>query len=309
MASRCRGEVMIAAMIVARKSFVRSDCRGASISECFWCRVRGWSPWTTLPLERGAPAIALDDNLDDGGVVNKAIDGGERHSRIREDPVPLSKGLIGGDQHGTPLVASSDELEQHAGLGLVLGDVGKIIADQQVEAIKAVDGGLEVKLAASQLELLHEIGGAGEEDAPSVLDEGQADSCRQVALAAAGRPEQEQIGALAQPAVTGGERHHLRLRDHRHGLEVEAVEGLPGWQPGFDEMTVGAPATAFGDLVLGHGGEEAGRRPTFLVGLLGKLRPSTLMAGRRSSLSNRLRRAVSTVLATLMRHLRSRRYQ
>ncbi|WP_247484709.1 hypothetical protein, partial [Bradyrhizobium sp. 193] len=32
----CRGEVMIAAMIVARKSFVRSDCRGASISECFW---------------------------------------------------------------------------------------------------------------------------------------------------------------------------------------------------------------------------------------------------------------------------------
>lgn len=132
MGSRCRGEVMIAAMIVARKSFVRADCRGASISECFWCRVRGWSPWTTLPLERGAPAIAFDVHLDDGGVVNEAIDGGERHSRIREDPVPLSKGLIGGDQHGTPLVASADELEQHAGLGLVLGDVGKIIADQEV---------------------------------------------------------------------------------------------------------------------------------------------------------------------------------
>lgn len=35
MASRCRDEVMIAAMIVARKSFVGSDCRGASISGGF----------------------------------------------------------------------------------------------------------------------------------------------------------------------------------------------------------------------------------------------------------------------------------
>ena len=36
--------------------------------------------------------------------------------------------------------------------------------------------------------------------------------------------------------------------------------------PRLDEMALGAPATAFGDLVLGNGGEEAGRRPTFLVG-------------------------------------------
>src|SRR3954452_4718726 len=98
-----------------------------------------------------------------------------------------SKGMIGGDQHGTPLVASADELEQHAGLRLVLGDVGKIIADQEVEAIEAANGGLEIELAPRHLELLHEIGGAGEEDAPSVLDKGQADRCRQVALAAAGR--------------------------------------------------------------------------------------------------------------------------
>jgi|UPI0004B17ECE hypothetical protein len=31
--------------------------------------------------------------------------------------------------------------------------------------------------------------------------------------------------------VAGGERGHLRLGDHRHGLEVEVVEGLSGWQP------------------------------------------------------------------------------
>ena len=100
-----------------------------------------------------------------------------------------------------------------------------------------------------------------------------------VALAAAGRAEQEQIGALAEPAVAGGERHDLRLGDHRHGLEVEAVEGLSGGQPRLDEMALDATATAFGDLVLGDGGEEAGRRPAFLVGLLGKLRPQHLDGG------------------------------
>src|SRR5215475_12830587 len=57
---------------------------------------------------------------------------GERGDRWRraswqgpEDPVPFSEGLIGSDQHRAPLVACADELEQHTGLGLVLGDVGK----------------------------------------------------------------------------------------------------------------------------------------------------------------------------------------
>jgi hypothetical protein len=47
----------------------------------------------------------------------------------------------------------------------VLGDVGKIIEDQEIEAIEAVDGGLEVELAPRHLELLDEIGSADEEDA------------------------------------------------------------------------------------------------------------------------------------------------
>jgi len=73
-------------------------------------------------------------------------------------------------------------------------------------------------------------------------------------------------------------------------------------------MALGPPAAAFGDLVLGNGGEEAGRRPA-LSDCSGTCGHSTLMAGSRNSLSNRLRRAVSIVLAVLMRHLRSRRHR
>lgn len=44
-----------------------------------------------LPLDRmrGAPAIALDVHLNDGGLVNEAIDGGERHGGVAETKVPL----------------------------------------------------------------------------------------------------------------------------------------------------------------------------------------------------------------------------
>src|SRR5438445_7106922 len=97
MASQCRGEMMIAAKTVARKSFVRFDCRGASISEGFGCRVRWWPSRATLSFERSAPAIALDVHLDDGGMVDEAIDGGEGHGGVREDLVPFAEWLIGSD--------------------------------------------------------------------------------------------------------------------------------------------------------------------------------------------------------------------
>ena len=187
--------------------------------------------------------------------MNEAIDRGERHGGIGEDLSPLAERLVGGDEHRATFVSCADELEQHAGLGLILGDIGEIVEDQEIEAIEPIDGGLEIELATRHLELLDEIGGAGEEHAPSVLDQGEADGGREMALSAAGRAEQEQIGALAQPAVAGGERGHLRLGDHRHGFEVEAVEGLSGRQPRLGEMTLDAASAAFGEFVFGDGDE------------------------------------------------------
>ena len=138
---------------------------------------------------------------------------------------------------------------------------------------------LEREFAAGDLQLLDEVGGAGEEHAPAVLDEGEADGRSEMALAAAGRAEQEQVGALLEPAVAGGERHDLGLGDHRHGVEVEGVEGLAGRQAGLGEMALDAAAVAFGELVLGERGEEAGGGPAFLVGLFGELRPDELDGG------------------------------
>ena len=136
----------------------------------------------------------------------------------------------------------------------------------------------ESQLATSDLEPLHEISGAGEHHAPSILDQGEPERCRQMALAAARWAEEQDVGTLRQPSVAGRQRHHLSFRDHRHGLEVERGERLAGRQTRLGEMPLDAAATTVGHLVLGKRREEAGRRPAFLVGLLGELGPYQLDA-------------------------------
>jgi hypothetical protein len=108
------------------------------------------------------------------------------HGGIGEDLAPLTERLVCGDEDGAAFVAGTDELEQDAGLGLILADVGEVGEDQEVEAVEAVDGGFEGEFAPRDLEFLDEVGGPGEQDPRSVLDQGEADGCGEMALAAAG---------------------------------------------------------------------------------------------------------------------------
>jgi len=81
--------------------------------------------------------------------------------------------------------------KEDAGSGLVFGDVGEVIEDQEVVFVELGNGGFESVLATGNLQPLDEIGGASEQPAPAVFDEREAESCRKVAFAAARRPEQQ----------------------------------------------------------------------------------------------------------------------
>ena len=133
----------------------------------------------SLAFEGGAAAVAFDVHLEDGGVVDEAVDDGERHRLVGEDLAPFAERLVGGDEQGSPLVSGADEFEQHAGFGLILGDVGEVVEDQQMVFVELGDGGFESEFAAGNLQPLDEIGGAGEQHAPAVFDKGEAESCRQ----------------------------------------------------------------------------------------------------------------------------------
>ena len=64
----------------------------------FSCRVRWWPTGTALSVEGGAAAIAFDVHLQDGGVMDEAVNGRERHGLVGEHLARLAEGLIGSDQ-------------------------------------------------------------------------------------------------------------------------------------------------------------------------------------------------------------------
>lgn len=212
-------------------------------------------------------------------MVDETVDRGERHGLVRENSRPIAKGLVGGDRQRTAFVAGRDELEQDAGLRLILADIGEVIEDEEVILVELGERRLELEVAAGGLKPLHEVGGAGEQHAPTALDQCQAESCRKMRLSGARRAEHDQVGAFVQPAVASGECHDLRLADHGHRLEVEAVERLAGRQAGFVEMAQGPAASPFGHLVLGERGQKACGRPALLVGPRGEVRPDELDRG------------------------------
>src|SRR5207244_6253549 len=95
-----------------------------------------------------------------------------------------------------------------------------------------------------------------------------------------GGPNNSKLAPLfnqASPAAS--ERHDLCLADHRDGLEVEAVEGLSGRQPGFGEMAFEAAAPALGNLMLSQCCQKSSGRPAFLVGLGSKRGPDLFDGG------------------------------
>src|SRR3546814_19690781 len=92
-----------------------------------------------------------------------------------------------------------------------------------------------------------------------LLDKLQADGCRQVALSSARRAEQDEIGALFKPSVARGHGRDLRPRDHRHGVEGEAVERFARWYSCVAQMTFDPTPVTFGHFILGKCSAHAGR--------------------------------------------------
>ena len=76
-------------------------------------------------------------------MVHEPVDSRQRHRLVGENLAPFAERLVGRDQQGPAFIAGGDQLEQHTGLGLILGDVGDIVEDQQLVLVELGDGGFE----------------------------------------------------------------------------------------------------------------------------------------------------------------------
>ena len=98
-----------------------------------------------------------------------------------------------------------------------------------------------------------------------------------MALANAGWPEQQNIGAPVDPLCAFGERHHLCLGNTGYSCEVKAGEPLVRAQARLHTVPVDASGLALIDLMLQQGLQQPVPRPTppCLTGRTGR-RPTVL---------------------------------
>ena len=73
----------------------------------------------SLAFKRGAATVAFDVHLEDGGMMNQAVDDCDRHCLVWEDLAPFAERLIGSDEERSPLVPGADKLKEDAGFSLV----------------------------------------------------------------------------------------------------------------------------------------------------------------------------------------------
>lgn len=83
--------------------------------------------------------------------MDQTVDGGDGHRLVGEDLVPTTKGLIGGNGYAGVFVAPGNQLEEHAGFGLVLVGIGDAIKDDQVEPVEFGKSGFKDEIAVGMV--------------------------------------------------------------------------------------------------------------------------------------------------------------
>src|SRR5581483_7105451 len=181
----------------------------------------------SLSLLRVRGPVARDVELEDDGVVDKAVDRRGGRERILEDPLPLVEHGIARDQHRTPLVAFGEQGEEDFRLLGALADVAEVIQDDQGEGVELVEEPGEHEIALGGEELLDELVRAGEAHGVARLNERVPEHRGGVTLARAGQPEHEDVDRALEE-LPRGEGAELLAERPREAPLVERRERLPG---------------------------------------------------------------------------------
>ena len=76
-------------------------------------------------------AIARSFDLDDDGVMEKAVEQGGGNNRVAKDLTPFGEAAVGGEDHRPFLVTSIDELEEEIAAALDDRQIADLVDDQE----------------------------------------------------------------------------------------------------------------------------------------------------------------------------------
>lgn len=216
-------------------------------------------------------AVGLALDVDDGGAVQEAVQGGAGHDGVAGEGVaPVAEGFVGGDDRGGLfVVALADHLEEERGLVVVEAEVVDFIDNEQLR------GGEHLHVMG------HAVGGEGglhapgqlhrteEEQALTAFGAGQPQGDRQVGFADAGRTLEDDVAAFVHEA-SGGQFLNQRPVDGGLEGEVKIAEALLPGEPGEVQTGLDHALAARGDLGLQQPAKEVGVTPVVGGGLLGE---------------------------------------
>src|SRR4051794_21549685 len=200
----------------------------------------GWWGAEVLVLERVGIALEAKDL----GVVDESVDHRGGDDVVAEDLAPARERLVGGDDQARALVAAADEHEhQVGGLG-VKRDVADLVDDQQRDPLQPIELGVEAAVALRVGQQRNPFAGGAKGDAVAGQTGADPDRDRQMALAGAGRAEQNDVLLAVEEVELAEVQDRLAPQRALEG-EVELLERLArrearGLDPGLAAVAVTA---------------------------------------------------------------------
>src|SRR5208282_603053 len=135
---------------------------------------RAWGPSLTGPLLSAlfslleTVGIAVDG--DDLGVVDEAVDQRDDAGGAGEHLVPVGERAVGGDQGALGLVASADQLEQHVGVAVGVGEIADLVDDQEGWGGVMAKAAAQSRGAVDRRQISEQLAGAGEQGRMALQD-------------------------------------------------------------------------------------------------------------------------------------------
>ena len=144
-------------------------------------------------LELLFKAVGIAPDVEGHGVVKQAIEDRGGDHAVTEDFPPGAEALVAGQDHGSTLVATADELEEQVGSLPIDGQVADLIDDQQPRRCLELELVVELALGHGLGQRSDQVRGRGKQHPVAGLDGLQAQGHGHVRLAHAGRPQDDHV--------------------------------------------------------------------------------------------------------------------
>ena len=191
-------------------------------------------------------AVRLALDVDNGAVMQDAVQDGGGDGDIGKDLVPLREGFVGGKDGRRFFIPSGNKLEEQVCTLDVHGEVADLVDDEHPVLGQNLELIRQTVLKVGLLELFNELMAVDVVGRETVLCCHQAQGGGQMGLAHAWRAEENHILPVLQEAH-GGQFVDLALVDGGLEREVEIVQGLLDGEAGhLNLFLIGPSPLGFG---------------------------------------------------------------